>query len=206
MTDTPVFSAVKSWDDAEPLGADVAPDKGDGYQCIICGTSLTRSTKGPAPKYCDAHKNGKGRGDRTASPGTGPARAGVSEAAMTRINVGITTQVLSLGRLIRNVEPFDGSVIVNQSEEIGQACETISRRDPKFRKACEDYLNKTGYIELAVLAMSILTPIAAHHGLMPGKKLPPAFVEELERRHIANASVLLDEYNMRNIPKVVVVP
>lgn len=200
---TPVFEASKAWDDSEPLGPDIPPDRGDGapdpmsvsLPCEVCGTPVYRtSPRGRAPRRCAEHKSGGG----TSHHGPTKAPTGVSEAALTRINVGLTSQFLTFGRVLRSVEPFDGSVLVNNSEDIGQKCEDIARRDPKFRKACEDYLSKTGYIELSVLALAILTPIAMHHGIMPGRKLPAEFVAEVERRQIVHADEVLDAYSMRN--------
>ena len=140
-------------DDGFSFGGDSAPNRPP--TCTVCSKEIDWAGRGRRPKYCDEHKPVK--------PASTPGRS----TKASRLGQAVAQQVAGIGLLVMTVQRFDGLVIIDRAESLGQTCAKIAEQNPAFRRALERALNGSAYGELILVLAMTVAPILANHSAFP---------------------------------------
>jgi hypothetical protein len=135
--------------------ADSDPAPG-GFSCEVCGDALTYSGRGRHPRFCDEHKPGATRTTKPRAKGLQTLRDDLNQT------------FVSMGTALCMVDLFDGSVVISRSDALSGSLIALAEKDPKIRKALESAMRAGGYLQLFMVAGTIIGPIAWNHGLLKG--------------------------------------
>lgn len=167
-----------SWDDLkssipEPVltPAEVVPDKVAGSNasdCPACGLPVVREpgAKGRTPKFHPDCKPVRSTGTRGVSGRAGKAAAEADEC-VEQFKKGVVKGCIILSM----VDRFSAFTIMANLNQVCDNLHAILVRYDKFRKEWLAMKGGGSWIGLFIALVSIVLPIAAHHGLIPSKKL-----------------------------------
>lgn len=145
--------------DAAPLGdAPVLPPADEAPE----SRERKRRSKGAA----GSREPRKPRERAEARPARSP-RTATTRQAMER---GVANTVHSIAFAVSMLDPVDGAIIANGSDDLVAAVMATADQNPGFKRWLDDALKGGTYLQLVAAVGAIAIPIAARH--LP---LPPAF-------------------------------
>lgn len=161
ITDLPPFISDRDNDGPDLELSDVRE-----IVCKSCGDTfyVDKGRKGRPPVECNNCKS-KGK-DSAPKQETRPTGAG-RPSNIQKLEKALSTQFAGIGSIITIFQPFDGMVIVHNSDANAAALVKIAERNPKVRKALENFVSSTAYGELAFVLFGTIAPILANHEILP---------------------------------------
>jgi hypothetical protein len=155
--------------------------------CPVCGEEIVREPgrKGRLPKYHpDCKPSAKG-----STGGARPVRVTAKDRAVAEEVEATLAQVESKFRdaimMLAVVEPYDAFVLYVNMPKVLDNLRPILSRYPMLRQQAGTASTAAAIFGLVTTVLTILLPIAAHHGLIPSKKIAkilaavPVFMKRL---------------------------
>lgn len=85
----------------------------------------------------------------------------------TRLEEGITEQLVMVGMTVCAFHQEDGMVILNRASPLSQKIVALARQNPAVYKALKKYLEGSAYLNLAGELATISLALLANHGINP---------------------------------------
>lgn len=148
-------------DDTPPSDVVVSNNPTTDLSCINCGTALTYGGRGRKPKYCANCKP-------TASSGSTSTRAPRANSIdMLVSNISDFYRTIGIGLTIYPPTSYDGLVVAESADKLGESWRKLLESNPKVRKYWEKAFTAGSYGFLVSAHLGVLIPILQHHGIGP---------------------------------------
>lgn len=108
----------------------------------------------------------------TTSSGASGAKSGSSSkkksgGSRKSLKQPLEDTITSIGLLVSPVDAHDGRCIIGGAGELADSLDQVARQDARVHRALTRITSGSAWGGVAVASMSIILPIAAHHGLLP---------------------------------------
>lgn len=116
---------------------------------------------------CRSQKADSAPKQESSSSGSNKNGAQGRPSNLSKLEKSLAAQLAGVGTLVAVFQPFDGMVIVYNSDETASALCKIADRNPRVRKALEQFVASSSYGELAFAMFAMVGPILANHDILP---------------------------------------
>jgi hypothetical protein len=138
--------------------------------CSNCGDIffIPSNQRGRRPTKCANCRSQKADSAPKQESAGGPKSSGLGRPSnLNKLEKSLAAQLAGVGSLISLFQPFDGMVIVHNSDDLAAALCKIAERNPNVRKALEQFVASSSYGELAFALFAVAGPILANHDVLP---------------------------------------